>query len=63
MTAKQPKETTKKVFHSIIEFKKHFFPKAHEKELLNKKRQDSDSFGTGLAEEFLEGVQRELRRR
>ena len=62
MTAKRVKKETKKVFHSIVEFKKHFFPKFHEKELLEEKSQDPENFGTGLAEEFLEGVQRELRR-
>ena len=52
MTAKQVKKETKKVFHSIVEFKKHFFPKFHEKELLEEKSQDPrefwDWFGRGV---------------
>ena len=62
MAAKQPKKGTEKVFRSMGQFKKHFFPKSHEKELLHEKSQDPENFGTGLAQEFLEGVQRELRR-
>ena len=63
MLSKQPKKMTKKVFHSIVEFKEYFLPNSHAKELLREKSQDPKTFGTGLAQEFLEGVQRELRRR
>ena len=62
MTPKQPKKGTEKVYRSIMEFKAHFFPNSHKKELLHEKSQDPENFGTGLAQEFLEGVQRELRR-
>ena len=61
MVRKQPEKTTKKVFHSIVEFKEHFLPNSHKKELLREKSQDPESFGTGLAQEFLKGVQKELR--
>ena len=56
------KKQTKQVFRSIVEFKKHFLPKSYEKELLNEKSKHPERFGTGLAEEFLEGVRQELRR-
>ena len=56
------KKQTKQVFRSIVEFKKHFLPKSYEKELLNEKSKHPERFGTGLAEEFLEGVRHELRR-
>ena len=59
--AKQPKKN-EKVFRSIGHFKKHFFPEAHAEEVLRKKMQDPERFGTGLAEEFLEGVRQALRR-
>lgn len=62
MAAKQPKKKNKKVFRSIVEFKEYFCPRSHERELLNKKSQDPESFGTGLVEEFLDGVRQELRR-
>ena len=62
MLLKQPKKTTRKVFHSIVEFKEHFLPNSHEKELMREKSQDPENFGTGLAQEFLEGVRQELRR-
>ena len=56
------KKRTKRAFRSIVEFKKHFLPKSYEKELLNEKSKHPERFGTGLAEEFLKGVRRELRR-
>lgn len=62
MAAKQTKMQTKRVFRSIVEFKKHFLPDSYEKELLYEKSKHPERFGTGLAEEFLEGVRRELRR-
>ena len=61
--AKQPKKRNEKVFRSIGQFKKHYFPKAHQEEVLRRKMQDPERFGTGLAEEFLEGVRQALRRR
>ena len=63
MAAKQPKKKTNKVFRSIEEFEAHFFPKAHAEQLSRQNMQDPESFGTGLAEEFLEGVRQALRRR
>ena len=60
MTAKQTKKKPNRTFRSIAEFKKHFLPKSYEKALLNEKSKHPERFGTGLAEEFLEGVRREL---
>lgn len=62
MAAKQTETQTKKVFRSIAEFKRHFLPKSYEKELMDEKSKHPERFGTGLAEEFLKGVRRELRR-
>ena len=57
------KKQTKQAFRSIVEFKRHFLPKSYEKELLNEKSKHPERYGTGLVEEFLEGVRRELRGR
>ena len=62
MAQKQPKKETEKVYRSIAEFKKHFFPNAYEKELADKRSQDPKNFGTGLVQELLENVKQELRR-
>lgn len=62
MAVKQANKQTKKVFRSIVEFKKHFLPNSYEKELMDEKSKHPERFGTGLAEEFLNGVRRELRR-
>ena len=58
MARKQPKKQTEKVYRSIAEFKKHFFPNSYEKELVDEKSRDPKTFGTGLVQELLEGVRR-----
>ena len=62
MAQKQPKKQTEKVYRSIEEFKKHFFPNSYQKELDLKKSQDPKSFGTGLVQELLEGIRQEFRK-
>ena len=62
MTRKQQKRQTEKVYRSVAEFKEHFFPNSHEKELAHEKIQDPKSFGTGLVQELLEGVKQEFRK-
>lgn len=62
MAQKQRKEQTEKVYRSIAEVKEHFFPYSYQKELKRKKSQDPKSFGTGLVQEFLEGVKQQLRK-
>ena len=62
MAVKQTKKQTKIVYRSIVEFRKHFLPKSYEKELSHEKSKHPERFGTGLAEEFLKGVRRKLRR-
>ena len=51
MAEKQPKKQTEKVYCSITEFKEHFFPNSHKKELAHKKSPRSQGFwnwfGTG----------------
>ena len=59
----QQKEQTEKVFRSMAEFREHFFPISHQKELERKRSQDPKSFGIGLVQELLEGVKQQLRKR
>ena len=61
MAEKQPKKQTEKVYCSITEFKEHFFPNSHKKELAHKKSQDPKAFGTGLVQGLLEEIKQELR--
>lgn len=58
----QQKKQTEKVFRSMAEFKKHFFPNSYQKELERKRIEDPKSFGTGLVQELLEGVKQQLRK-
>lgn len=62
MTQKQAKKQTEKVYRSIEEFKEHFLPNFYKKELANEKKRDPKHFETGLIQELLESVRRELRR-
>ena len=52
--------TTQKVFRSINEFNKHYFPKAYEKELEEEKRRDPKKYGTGLMLDILKSIKKEL---
>lgn len=60
MAQKRPKKQTEKVYRSLSDFKEHFFPNSHEKELAHEKSQDPKNVGTGLVQELLEGVRREF---
>lgn len=46
----------KKVFRSVIEFEKNFFPKAYKE----KKKKELVIKGTGLAIEFIEDIKQKL---
>ena len=61
MAQSKPKKRTEKVYRSISEFKEHFFPNSHEKELAHKRSHNLQNFGTGLVQELLEGVRRKFR--
>lgn len=60
MAPKQTQKRTEKEFRSIMDFNKHFFPKAHEEARLRGKQQDPESFGTGLARELLDDARQKL---
>ncbi|MCG9127306.1 hypothetical protein JT359_06845 [Candidatus Poribacteria bacterium] len=62
MVLNHQKKRTEKVYRSIVEVKKHFFPNSYKKELEYKKGQDPNSFGTALVEGFFEGVKQQLRK-
>ena len=61
MAPKQTQKRTEKEYRSIMDFKKHFFPKAYEAARLREKQQDPEGFGTGLARELLDDVRQKLR--
>jgi len=62
MKVKQPQtKQPEKVYRSIEEVREHFFPNFYEKEEELEKHQNPETFGTGLAQELLEGIRRELR--
>jgi chaperonin GroEL (HSP60 family) len=48
-----------RIFHSIGEFERNFFPKSFEKKLI-KKSEDSQALGISLAKESLEEIRRQL---
>ena len=60
MSQKQSKKQTEKVYHSMEEFKKHFFPNSYEKELAEEKIRDPKNSETGLVQELLESVRQEF---
>ena len=60
MAPKQTQKRTEKEYRSIMDFKRHFFPKAYEEGLLREKQQDPESFGKGLARELLDNVRQKL---
>jgi hypothetical protein len=51
----------KKVFCSMIEFEKEYFPNSYEQKLATSRRDQSKTQGTGLAIELLETIRRKLR--
>ena len=61
MAPKQTQKRTEKEYRSIMDFKRHFFPKAYEAERLREKQQAAEGFGTGLARELLDDVRQKLR--
>ena len=62
MARNHRKEQNDKVYRSIVEFKEHFLPNSHKKELDQEKSLDPKSYGTGLVKELLEGIKREFRK-
>jgi len=50
----------KKIYHSMTEFEKKFFPNAFESKIKREQKENPGAFGTELATEFLEGVKRIL---
>lgn len=53
------KKPPEKVFHSIEEIRKHFFPNFYEK--AEQSKQNPETTGVGLAEDLLEQIRRKLR--
>jgi len=45
-----------KIYHSLDEFKKEYFPKSYEKELEEKERSEAYLIGTGLTKELIENL-------
>ena len=62
MARKQAKRQNKKEYRSMAEFRKHFFPNAYKKELVEERSRDPKTFGTGLVKDLMDGVRRELRK-
>ena len=60
MAQKQAKRQNKKEYRSMTEFRKHFFPNAYKKELVEERSRDPKTFGTGLVKDLMDGVRREL---
>jgi len=50
----------KKVYRTVDEFEKEFFPTFHEKKLVEKRSKEPSTFGTGLATELLESIRQQL---
>ena len=62
MTVKQRQtKQREKVYRSIEEIREHFFPNFYEKEQEQKKEQNPDTLGKGLAQALLERIKCELR--
>ena len=61
MAPKQTQKQAEKEYRSIMDFERKFFPKAHEEARLRETQQDPESFGKGLAQDFLDGVRQKLR--
>jgi hypothetical protein len=57
---KQKSNQEEKVYHTMVEFEKEFFPNAYEKKLAEKRSKDPKSFGAVLAMELLENIRRQL---
>ena len=49
-----------KIYRSMIEFEKEFFPDSYEKRLRKKKNEELGISGTGLVTELLEDIRRAL---
>ena len=58
-TEKQQTNPPEKVFHSMEEIRKHFFPNFYEKE--ERRNQNPETSGLGLAKDILEQIRRKLR--
>ena len=50
----------KRVFHSMIEFEREFFPVSHKEKIDEEKSKNPDIYGTGLAIELLESIRQQL---
>lgn len=62
MKAKQQQtRQPEKVYRSIEEVREHFFPNFYEKEQEDKKKQNPETLGEGLAQALLERIKCELR--
>ena len=54
------KKSSDKVYRSMAEFERTFFPTSYKKKLEEKERQDPSTVGTGLARRVMEDVKRQL---
>jgi hypothetical protein len=50
----------KRVYRSMMEFEKEFFPTSYKQKLEEQKNKDPSTYGTGLAMELLENIRERL---
>ncbi len=55
-----PKNNKKKIYCSMIEIEKEFFPALYRERIQERKDKDPSSFGTELATEILKSIKQEL---
>lgn len=56
----QGAKKNKKIYHSMTEFEKEFFPNSHQEKIKKEQEKKPGAFGAELATEFLEDVKRKL---
>lgn len=56
----QGAKKNKKVYHSMTEVEKEFFPNSYQAKIKNEQEKKPGAFGSELAIEFLEDVKRKL---
>lgn len=55
------KKDTKKIYHSLEEFERDFFPNSYKKGIIKKHRENPSIFGSELAAEILKNMAQGLR--
>ena len=50
----------KKIYHSTLEIEKEFLPKSYENRIKEERYNNPKTFGSDLAEEFLESIRSQL---